>query len=385
MSSPYGPPGGQQGPGSYGGPSGGPWGPGGNIPTYGGQPPGGPQYGAPGGPAWPGQGFGPAYGTGAQQGPQSGGQGPNSSAPSGSGSGAGGSAGPMGPPRAKPQAGVDLARILSLAIGVLGVLAFFFGFLSAWKADQQGADLSISVYGTAGAYLPILLLLIGLLAVAPLVPKGGRYTLPTALLALVGFLAALTQLISGDGSYGGSLSVGAGLILLIVVSLLQAGAAAYAWLTESGTLKPAGATPRAPRPKKQAGPPEPGQAQFEPTAASGRPGGASGFGAAYPPGVDVQGVNRPSGSGPDAPPYSGYVANPYNPSTARAGDERNPYATPGVSAPARATAVQYRGHSRSRAGTQGRHRIPPRRRTIARRDATGALLNRPVQVRPQWG
>ena len=126
---------------------------------------------------------------------------------------------------------------MPLVVGVLGVLAFFFGFLSAWKLDQQGSDASISVYATAGAYLPILLLLTGLLAVAPLIPKGRKYTLPTALLAVVGFLAALTQLISGDGSYGANLSVGVGLILLLVVSLLQALAAAFAWLTESGLVK----------------------------------------------------------------------------------------------------------------------------------------------------
>lgn len=337
MSSPYGPPG-QQGPGpyggpgapgsyggpggagSYGGPGGAQWGPGGNVPTYGGPPPGGPQYGGPGS---PGQGYGPAYGAGPQRGPQSGGQ-----VPAGSGPGAGGSGAPASPPGAKPRSGVDLARILSLSIAALGVLAFIFGFLSAWKANQQGVNVSISVYSTAAAYLPILLLLAGLLAVAPLVPGGGKYVFPTALLAIVGFLGALTQLISGDDSYGISLSAGIGLILLIVVSLLQAGAAAYAWLTDSGTVKPAGATPRTPRPKEPAAPVETGQTQFGPGTMSGPASGATGFGAAYPPGVDVQGGTGPTGPGSDAPPYGGYVANPYNPSTVRAGDQRNPYATP---------------------------------------------------------
>ncbi len=318
MSSPYGPPGGQQGPGSYGGPGGAPWGPAGNVPTYGGPPPAGPQYGGPGS---PGQGYGPAYGAGPQWGPQSGAQ-----VPVGSGPGGGGSAAPTSPPGAKPRSGVDLARILSLSIAALGVLAFFFGFLSAWKADQRGADVSISVYATAAAYLPILLLLVGLLAVAPLVPGGGRYTFPTAMLALVGFLASLTQLISGDGSYGVSLSAGTGLILLIVVSLLQAGAAAYAWLTESGTVKPAGATPRTPRSKKPAASAEAGQTQFGRGAVSGPPTVRTGFGEAYPPGADVHGGNGPTGTGSDAPQYGGYVANPYNPSTARPGDQRNPHA-----------------------------------------------------------
>jgi len=69
------------------------------------------------------------------------------------------------------------------------------------------------------------------------------------------------------------------------------------------------------------------------SAAAGRSSGATGFGAAYPPGADVQGGNAPTGPGSEAPPYSGYVANPYSPSTARAGDQRNPYATPAASSP----------------------------------------------------
>ena len=319
MSSPYGPPGGQQGPGSYGGSGGTPWGQGETSRPTAARHRG---HRSTADLASPGQGYGPAYGAGAQRGQQFGGQEPVSSGPS-----PGGPTAPTSPSGAKPQAGVDLARILSLSIAALGVLAFFFGFLSAWKANQQGADLSISVYATAAAYLPILLLLVGLLAVAPLIPGGGKYTFPTALLAIVGFLATLTQLISGDGSYGVSLSAGTGLILLILVSLLQAGAAAYAWLTESGTVKPAGAT-RTPRPKKPAPPAEPAQAQFGPGTVSDRPSGATGFGAPYPPGTDVQGGTGPTGPGADAPPYSGYVANPYNPSTARAGDQRNPYGTP---------------------------------------------------------
>src|ERR1700712_1983179 len=198
MSSPYGPPGGQQGPGAYGGPSGAPWAPGSGAPGYGSQPPSGPPGGygqGPQGPTGaPGQGFVPAYGGGS-----------NPRGPVPSGPDAGGQSSPGSRRAAKPKSAIDFARILPLIVGVLGVLAFFFGFLSAWKLDQQGSNASISVYATAGAYLPILLLLVGVLGVAPLIPKGRKYTLPTALPAVVGFLAALTQLISGDGSYGANL------------------------------------------------------------------------------------------------------------------------------------------------------------------------------------
>ncbi len=336
MSSPYGPPGGQQGPGSYGGPSGAPWGPGQGAPGYG-PPQSGQGYGQGQQPA-PGAGYPPVYGAPDQRGPGQAGPDAGPSAPDQRGAGqAGPDAGPSrSGSRSKPKAAIDFARILPLVVGVLGVLAFFFGFLSAWKLDQQGSDASISVYATAGAYLPILLLLTGLLAVAPLIPKGRKYTLPTALLAVVGFLAALTQLISGDGSYGANLSVGVGLILLLVVSLLQALAAAFAWLTESGLVKlpaPSGQTKS--RAKKAATVEPVAPAQFGPTNQAGPQTGAqSGYGGSYPSGAYPPGGYAPTGGGPtaDAPAYGGYRPNAYGPPNST-GETRNPYATPDSASP----------------------------------------------------
>ncbi len=324
MSSPYGPPGGQQGSGSYGGPGGAPWTPGPNVPGYGARPQGGPGgygQGSQGvGPA-PGQGYAPAYGSG----PEPRGSGPGG--PEGDGQDA-----PRRRP-AKPGTAPDLARILPLVVGGLGVLAFFFGFLSAWKLDQQGSDASISVYATAGAYLPILLLLVGVLAVAPLIPKGRKYTLPTALLAIVGFLAALTQLISGDGSYGANLSVGAGLILLILVALLQAAAATYAWLTESGVIKLPTSGQSRTRTKKPAAEPTSPPQFAPPSSAAPQTGAQSSYGGGYAPGAyPAGGYAPPAGTAAsDAPAYGGYRPNPYSPSSP-ADEPRNPYAT-GAPAP----------------------------------------------------
>lgn len=228
MSSPYGPPGhpGQQGPGPYGGGQGGApgWGPG----------PGGP---GPGGP-------GPAYSGPGSGAPAQWGQGPGTPLP-GQGSLPGqGNQSPSGqPPRAKaPKSPVDLGRLIPLAVGGLGVLGFIFGFLPGLKVSDQG---TVPVYGTAG-YLPILILLAGMLAYAPLLPGGKKYTLATALLSVAGFLGAVTSLTSGISSLVLSSTAGIGLILLLIVGFLQAAAAVYGALLEAGTLKPVAARPPAP-------------------------------------------------------------------------------------------------------------------------------------------
>ncbi len=325
MNSPYGPPGGQQGPGPYGGPSGAPWGPGQGAPAHAVQPqgaPGGYGLGSRSPSGGPGQGYAPGFGGG-----------PGPAGPSAGGSTPGG-------PVANPRAAVDFDRILPLVIGGLGVLAFFFGFLSAWQRDQRGAQASVAVYATGGAYLPILLLLTGLLALAQFVDKGRKNTLPTALLAAVGFLAALTQMISGGGSYGAALSAGAGLILLLVVSFLQAAAAAYAWLTESGLVtSPAPSGQRRPRTRKPAAAESAPAAQF----ASAPPADPQhGYGATYPPGTYPPATYPPGtyppggyppggyapGGGQDATGYGSYRPDAYGTPKGQAGEPRNPYAAP---------------------------------------------------------
>ena len=228
MSNPYGPPpGGQPGPGqpgSYGAPGGSPsWTPGAPGPAYGQPAPGGyaaPNAGPPvGGPP---AGYGQPYG---QSGPGQGtpGNGNNPQFPS-------------SPP--KVETPLDLGKILPLVIAGLGVLAFIVGFLPGVKYSG-GANFSASVYGVQG-YLPILILLAGAFAAAPLIPGGRSYSLPTAIVAVVGFLGAITATFSGTSGYlGDGYSKGFGLWLILIVSLLQAAAAAYSWFTEAGSGKPA--------------------------------------------------------------------------------------------------------------------------------------------------
>jgi hypothetical protein len=296
MSNPYGPTpgGGPQGQGGYGG----------GAPSWAQNPAGPAGFGPPAGPGPLPQGArppGPGFGPGNDQG-----------------------AGQWGTPPPPAKAPVDLGRLLPLIGGVLGVVGFFLGFLPGLSIGSGSASSSISVYGTRG-YLPILILAVGLFAIAPLLPGAKKYTLPTALLSIVSLLGALTSLLTAkpDPSY----SLGFGMILLLVVAVLQAAAAVFAWLTESGLLKVAPKAPKAPKapaaqPSFPSSGPGAGPGPSAPPSAGGFGGYASG---GYVPSpatgpVSAAGVPAPSS---DVPSYAGYAGGSYSPSP---GEAYNPYA-----------------------------------------------------------
>ena len=181
MSSPYGPPGGQQGPGSYGGPRGAPWGPGQGGPGYGGAPQGGQGLWAGSDARAPGAGYPPAYG-----GPDQRGQGQ-----------AGSDAGPpRSGSRSKPRQRSTSPAFCRWSSGYSGCWPSSSGSCRRGNSISRERCKHLGLRDRRG--LPADSVAADrVLAVAPLVPKGRKYTLPTALLAIVGFLAALTQLISG--------------------------------------------------------------------------------------------------------------------------------------------------------------------------------------------
>ncbi|MET3804870.1 hypothetical protein ABIB25_001866 [Nakamurella sp. UYEF19] len=302
MSNPYGPPaGGQQGSGSY--PGQGPaWGPGQGAGPYGAPP----SYGQPAGGSTPaGQGYvpGPAFGGGGpgQGGPGQGGPGQGGPGQGGMGAGSDGPGQWGGPPPAAttpkapkaprpPGTGPDLNRILPLVSGVLGVIAFIAGFLPSLSAGDGTTSVSVTVFGGGPSYLPILLLVVGLLAVAPLIPGGKKFTLVTVLLSVAGLLGAIGALATSNiydlASSGATTSTGFGLILLLIVAVLLVASTGFGWLTESGILKPA--APSAGRPSS--GPASspygnPGQSS-QPAPVPSAPAAPSGQGSygGYPPG-----------------------------------------------------------------------------------------------------
>lgn len=343
MSTPYPPAGGgQQPPGPYGAPGPSSWGPGSGGQPYGGPGAPGPGYGGFGGPGGGSQGYGagpgqqgsgqsgPGQSGSGQYGPGQYGPGPQGPGQYGPGPQGGGQQGPGGspygapaqkapkPPKA-PGKPVDLGRILPLALAALGLLAFIFGFLHALTiGDDSLGAVKYSVYQVQG-WLPILLVVVGLLGVAPLLPGGKKYTLPTALLSIAGLLGAITALTSGVSASGSSVSRGAGLILLLIVALLQAAIAVYAWLTESGAIKPATANFGSGSSSSGSGKPGSGGAgpgQLPPVfvPSGGQPGTQPSSGdrntGSYPPG----GFGVSQGPAPEAGGYGGYQPTGYRPS-----------------------------------------------------------------------
>lgn len=171
-----------------------------------------PQGGAPGGPQGPG--YGPPPGPQGQWGPQGPG-GPGQGGPGGPQGGPGGPGqygGPYGGAPAAPRKPADLGKILPLVVLGLGVLNFIWGFF-----DTGSLDLSL------------LLLIGGLLAIGPMLPKGEKASYPATVFAVVGLLGALIYLIKGFS--------GVGIVLTLVFGLLQAAAAVALWLFDAGVMK----------------------------------------------------------------------------------------------------------------------------------------------------
>jgi len=336
MSNPYGPPGGpgQQAPGSFGGQPNPAW-------NQGQQPGQGYSQGGFGqGPAAPGPGYGSGYGgpAGPQGNPPGnvpGFGGPASQGPPPGRQGYGPGFGASGHAPSTAKKPVDLGRLLPLVVGGLGVLAFILGFLPGTSVDSQSGSSdssSLSIYAVRG-YLPILVLLAGLLALSALLPAGKKYSLPVAVVSVAGFLGALTSVFTVTNGVD-SVSVGWALWLLLVVALLQAGAGVYAWLVESGTLERSAGRPKTPGAADGSSSPN-----FAP-ATGGGGGPASGFGGyapgAYAPDSGASAAD-PSSYGASGP--GGYApSNPrgnesYGPSAPSAGSAAAPQYGTGANSP----------------------------------------------------
>ena len=133
---------------------------------------------------------------------------------------------PYGPAATPPQnrsAGLDPAKLLGLAVAGLGGLNFIWGFLPELTAPRIDADLSVFAVGPG--YVPILLLIAGLLALAALLPGSERSRLAVAAVSVGGAAGAIVSL----GTAGplellatGQVSKGLGAILLVVFGIIQA-------------------------------------------------------------------------------------------------------------------------------------------------------------------
>ena len=174
-------------------------------------PPSGPQQSGPGG--WGG--------------PQSGGQ-------------------PGSPPKQRSSLGLD--KLLSLGIAAAGLLALFLGgllsaFTSGLGSNRQGVPM-LAVLGWAN----VLLVIAGLLALAVLLPKTPDSMVVVAAISLGTILGLLFASFGRDDAHG-SVILGYGFWIPLVLAFLMAAAAVAAYLLQAGILK------MSPKPKAQQYPP----------------------------------------------------------------------------------------------------------------------------------
>ncbi len=168
-----------------------------------------------------------------------------------------------GAPTTGGRARMDPAKLFGIAIAVLGALNFLFGFLPEVTAGRL--DTSLSVYAVGPAYVPILLLIAGLLALAAFLPGSERSRLAVAAVSVGGAVGALISL----GSTGAveltttaQVSKGVGAVLLTIFGIIQAVVAIAAYVVGSdlrprsavaASIAPA-AGPPATAPESAAGP-----------------------------------------------------------------------------------------------------------------------------------
>ena len=131
--------------------------------------------------------------------------------------------GPTAAPAQNRSAGPDPAKLLGLAVAGLGGLNFIWGFLPELTAPRINEDLSVFAVGPG--YVPILLLIAGILALAALLPGSERSRLAVAAVSVGGAAGAIVSL----GTTGpvellatGQVSKGLGATLLVVFGIIQA-------------------------------------------------------------------------------------------------------------------------------------------------------------------
>src|SRR6476659_9775718 len=125
----------------------------------------------------------------------------------------------------------DPAKLLGLAVAVLGALNFIWGFLPEITSTRSNE--SLSVFAVGPAYVPVLLLIAGLLALAAFLPGSERSRLAVAAVSVGGAVGALIAL----GTTGplelttsAQVSKGLGMVLLVIFGIIQAVVAIAAYV-----------------------------------------------------------------------------------------------------------------------------------------------------------
>lgn len=144
-----------------------------------------------------------------------------------------------GQPAAAPGQGLPaiVPMVVTAAIGVLGIIVLFCGFLAAFSTSGPygGSSVKVFEFVTVGPYL--LVALAGVLALTSLLPHraGDKSTVPLVFsLLFVGALVTIFQFASGSGERG------SGMIVLLIFSIIMLLLSIFRLLIDVGVVQVAG-------------------------------------------------------------------------------------------------------------------------------------------------
>lgn len=218
--------------------------------------------------------------------------------------------GPTGP---APTAGSGKApAYLTVGVVVLGLAAYLASFGPLLSINTELGPFGGAEFTASGlSYWTVAALVAALLGAVGLLPRAAQtYTGVVAVAAVLGLLLVIGQVVNRPSG----VSVGWALWLVLLFTLLQAGAAVTALLFETGVL-----TAPAPRPRYgqygdqygQFGPPPGGYYGGQPGGQPGvqpggqlgpQQGGRPGYPTPYPGGFSAGNYGVPDTSAPDTPP-----------------------------------------------------------------------------------
>ncbi|MCB0931161.1 MAG: DUF5336 domain-containing protein [Mycobacterium sp.] len=203
-------------------------------------------------------------------------------------------AGPAGPSK--------MPASMSAAVAVLGFGAYLAGFGPLFSIKSDIGPFGGAQFTASGlTYWTVASLLAALLAAVGLLPKSKTYSPVVAVTAVLGLLLVIGQMIHRPTGF----SIGWGLWLVLVLTMLQAAAATAALLYETGVLNPP-----APRPNYGPyGPPQGGYYGYPGPSGAAQPSGYPPQYGGYGPGTPNQsasqavGTYSPADSSPVTPPH----------------------------------------------------------------------------------
>ncbi len=185
---------------------------------------------------------------------------PGSPGSSGYPPGSYGAPSPSYTPAAEPGP-TKLPQYLNIAVVLLGLAAYVAAFGPVFTASTNLGPFSVEAISTGGILLTLAAVLAALLAAIGLLPKTKNYPTVVALLAVLGVLAVVEQLVNRPPAA----TIGWALWVVLALVILQAIAAVLVLLYETGVL-----TLPAPKPRYE---PQYGGGQYGQYGQYGAPGG----------------------------------------------------------------------------------------------------------------